>query len=219
MRDIDVGGAAMSEDATAPLLSRHKAELLTVVYERRLLPARILGAGIRLLASLRRKCQFASFGSGSSIQRPCFLVGAGRIRIGRRVAIWRGARLEALATRESGNAEIEIGDDTTIQPFAHIGAVKSVKIGKNVLIASNVYVADHDHSIMQLAEMDSARLQVIAAPVVIGDGTWLGEGVKILKGVRIGDGCIVGAGSVVTRDIPPGSVAAGVPARVIRGAL
>ena len=56
----------------------------------------------------------------------------------------------------------------------------------------------------------------MVAPVAIGDDVWLGARVIVLKGVTIGDGAIVGAGSVVTRDIPPWSIAGGQPAKVIR---
>lgn len=53
-------------------------------------------------------------------------------------------------------------------------------------------------------------------PVTIGNDVWIGDKVTILAGVEIGDGCIIGAGSVVTKSIPPYSIAAGVPARIIR---
>lgn len=53
-------------------------------------------------------------------------------------------------------------------------------------------------------------------PVIIGNDVWIGDKVTILPGVHIGDGCVIGAGAVVTRDIPPYSIAAGVPARVLR---
>lgn len=55
-----------------------------------------------------------------------------------------------------------------------------------------------------------------AKPVHIGNGCWIGAGVTVCPGVTIGDGCVIGAGSVVIRDVPPNSFAAGVPCRVIR---
>ncbi len=55
-----------------------------------------------------------------------------------------------------------------------------------------------------------------AKPIVIGNSCWLGGSVTVCGGVTIGDGCVIGAGSVVTRDIPPGYLAAGNPCRVIR---
>lgn len=125
------------------------------------------------------------------------------------------ARLEAL---NAGAKEpvIEIGSGTSIQPFVHLGAVLSIRIGRDCLFASHVYITDHDHDWRD--GRTPARLQpnVIAAPVVIGDGVWLGERVCVLKGVTIGDGAIVGAGSVVTKDIPPRCIAVGSPARVVK---
>jgi acetyltransferase-like isoleucine patch superfamily enzyme len=56
-------------------------------------------------------------------------------------------------------------------------------------------------------------------PTVLEDNVWLGAGVIVLKGVRIGRGAVVGAGAVVTRDVPAGSVVAGVPARMIKPTL
>ena len=60
---------------------------------------------------------------------------------------------------------------------------------------------------------------MIPAPIVLGKRVWIGSNSTILQGVTIGDNAVIGAGSVVTKDIPAGCIAAGVPARIIRNSL
>lgn len=88
-----------------------------------------------------------------------------------------------------------------------------VTIGDDCFIGPNVSIYTACHS-TDPVERNSRREW--AEPVTIGDNVWLGGGVTILPGVTIGDNVTVGAGSVVTRDIPGGSIAVGNPARVIR---
>jgi lipopolysaccharide O-acetyltransferase len=121
-----------------------------------------------------------------------------------------------------GKVCIEIGDNVEINDYVHIGAIDSVKIGNNVLIASKVYITDHDHgSYGRQGRHDSPlsapRDRALSfAPVAIEDNVWIGEFVSVLQGVTIGKGSIVGAMSVVTRDIPPNCIAVGAPAKVIK---
>ncbi|MCS6124076.1 DapH/DapD/GlmU-related protein [Shewanella baltica] len=113
------------------------------------------------------------------------------------------------------NAKLEIGDDVQINDNVHIACAEYIKIGKNTLIASKVYLTDHDH------DFTSDKLKPIdwplkSEPLIIGDNCWIGENVCILKGVSIGDGCIVGANAVVTKSFPNGVIIAGNPAKIIR---
>ncbi|MFN0159989.1 MAG: acyltransferase [Burkholderiales bacterium] len=111
---------------------------------------------------------------------------------------------------------------------ARVYCARSVTIGDYTLISDNVTVMDSD-----LHPRSASRRQTISddwangrfpdvytetpgAPVSIGKSVWIGYGSLILKGVSIGDGAIVGAGSVVTEDVPPWTIVAGNPARVIR---
>ena len=94
-------------------------------------------------------------------------------------------------------------------------AAQSVQIGQNVLIASNVSITDSDHVVEPV--MPTARNpKLVTRPVRIEDNCWLGQNVVVLKGVTVGRNSIVGASSVVTRSVPPRSVVAGNPARVIK---
>jgi len=138
------------------------------------------------------------------------------ISIGRQVNIRKGARLEAVGDLTSSCPKISIGDGTSAQFYFHCGAAESVIIGKNVLIAGRVYITDHDH-VFEDSDLPASLIDgLISSPVVIEDDVWLGEGCVILKGVRVGRRSVIGANAVVTRDVPPFSVAAGVPAKVIR---
>jgi acetyltransferase-like isoleucine patch superfamily enzyme len=94
-----------------------------------------------------------------------------------------------------------------------VAAAESVTIGNGVLIGSNVAIRDHDHGMAP----DSRRaLQpLVKAPVEIGDFVWLSQNVVVLKGATIGRNAVVGANAVVTRSVPEGAIAAGVPARQI----
>lgn len=88
-----------------------------------------------------------------------------------------------------------------------------VRFGDNVFIAPNCgfYTAGHPLE----AEIRNKGLEY-ARPITVGDNVWIGAQVCVLPGVTIGDNCVIGAGSVVTRDIPAGSVAVGNPCRVIK---
>ncbi|UUY06275.1 hypothetical protein LRS13_06765 [Svornostia abyssi] len=93
--------------------------------------------------------------------------------------------------------------------------VAPIAIGADCQIASRVQLLTAEHPVDPVprrAGWESAR------PITIGDNVWLGGGVIVCPGVTIGNDSVIGAGSVVTRDIPPGVVAVGNPARVIRGA-
>jgi len=88
-----------------------------------------------------------------------------------------------------------------------------VTIGDNCFIAPNVGIHTAGHPID--FERRNKGLEY-AYPIKIGDNVWIGAGVNILPGVTIGNNCVIGAGSVVNRDLPENSLAAGVPCKVIR---
>jgi len=109
-----------------------------------------------------------------------------------------------------------------INDYVHIGAINSVTIGNNVLIASKVFISDHNHGFYGIdgkhdhPDTIPKDRELSCAPVVIGDNVWIGEFVSVLPGVTIGDGSIIGSMSVVTKNIPPYSIAIGSPAKVIK---
>jgi len=115
-------------------------------------------------------------------------------------------------------SEITIGDHTGLSG-AVIYAAKSVSIGNHVRIGINTVIYDTDfHPLDWQARRDDNAPKVAVAPVVIEDDVWIGGNCIILKGVHIGRAAVIGAGSVVTCNVPQGTVWAGNPARFIKGA-
>ena len=88
-----------------------------------------------------------------------------------------------------------------------------VTFGKNVLVGPGCCIAPAAHPID--AEERNSGLE-FAKPIKIGDNVWIGANVSVMPGVSIGDNAVIGAGSVVTRDIPPDTVAFGSPCRAVR---
>jgi lipopolysaccharide O-acetyltransferase len=155
------------------------------------------------------------------IRRPIYVRGRLSMNLGDGLTTGVNVRLDAFAPR--GRAPVlHIGCHVQINDSVHIGAIEQVVIGDHTLIASRVFISDHNHGNYQTQdsasapEISPADRPLYSRPVRIGCNVWLGEQVCILAGVTVGDGAIVGANSVVTRDIPPNSIAVGNPARVIR---
>lgn len=104
----------------------------------------------------------------------------------------------------------------TIQDDAEVTIGNNCDFGPNVTIVTPVHPMIAEERREMLCSDGEKRRLCYAKPVHIGNDCWFGAGAIICPGVTIGDGCVIGAGSVVTRDIPPRSFAAGVPARVVR---
>jgi acetyltransferase-like isoleucine patch superfamily enzyme len=168
------------------------------------------------LFSLIVRGAFADYGKRSVLQLPIRLDGAQRITVGDDVFVGAGSWLQVLAGDGGDSPAIEIGDGTSIAGSCVLSAARSIRLGDRVLLARNVYVADHRHAFehSDRAVLDQGIEQV--APVSIGSGAWLGQNVVVGPGVRIGRGAVIGANSVVLDDVPDRSVAVGAPARVVR---
>lgn len=155
------------------------------------------------------------------VRFPIYVRGRSSMELGQGLTTGVNVRLDAFAPRGSPPV-LRIGCHVQINDSVHIGAIEQVVIGDHTLIASRVFISDHNHGSYQVADAESspsippANRPLSSRPVRIGRNVWLGEQVCILPGVTVGDGAIVGANSVVTHDIPPNSIAGGNPARVLR---
>lgn len=110
---------------------------------------------------------------------------------------------------------VVIGAFCQINPFTVIYGGSGVYIGDNVMIAPHCMIAAGDHDFRQLDRPIRFAGSLSKGPIVIEDNVWIGANCTITDGVRIGRDAVVGAGSVVTRDVAPFDIVAGVPARVI----
>lgn len=154
---------------------------------------------------------FGALGRGSVFQTPVKLDGTTRIFIGDEVQVGRGSWLQVI---EPGG-RLELGSRTSISGFLFASAASEVVLEEDVLLAQNVYIADHSHARADAALPIVEQGITDIAPVRIRRGAWLGHGVVVLPGVTIGVGAVVGANSVVRDDVPDHHVAVGAPARVI----
>jgi len=126
-----------------------------------------------------------------------------------------GVNHHVILRTQSEDAFIQIGNRVGMSGGA-ICAKKFVVIGDDVLIGSNVVIADNDfHPVDPLARR-SRESDIVAAGITIENNVWIGADVYVCKGVAIGENSVIGAKSVVTENIPPNCVAAGIPAKIIK---
>lgn len=154
------------------------------------------------------------------IRFPFYIRGAARISIGPRLTTGVGVRLQAVG-REP-HVVLRVGSRVQMNDYVHIAAAMEVSIGNDVLIASRVFISDHNHGgygrgdVTGAPEICPIDRELSCAAVRIEEKAWIGEQVCILPGVTVGRGSIVGAGAVVTKNVAPGVIVAGNPARVVK---
>jgi galactoside O-acetyltransferase len=144
---------------------------------------------------------------------------------GNQLRIGDNSIINASITFEERDGVVSIGDRCFIGRSDLI-CYRGIQIGDDVIISWGVTVVDHDSHAIDWSQRSGdvaawakgrkCWTDVMHAPITIEDKVWVGFGVSILKGVTIGEGSVIGACSVVTNDVPPYTVAAGNPARVIR---
>ncbi|MEP6729985.1 MAG: acyltransferase [bacterium] len=135
--------------------------------------------------------------------------------LGRNVTIGRSSIITCTGVLARIGNGIRIGDRSAIGAGSFIGGQGGVTIGNDVIMGPGVRIFSENHNYGSLDEPIRTQGETRLG-VTIDDDCWIGAGAMILDGVSIGTGCVIAAGAIVTRDIPPFTVAAGVPARVVR---
>jgi acetyltransferase-like isoleucine patch superfamily enzyme len=125
-----------------------------------------------------------------------------KIKIGRDSSV----AMDCFITGYDKGCAIQIGDNTVINRRCYLDGRSGVRIGNNVNVSHGVTLITLQH------DPRSLSFACIGGPVVIDDHAWIGMRAIILPGVHIGEGAVVAAGAVVTRDVAPYSIVAGVPA-------
>jgi len=135
----------------------------------------------------------------------------GRLSIGEQVLTEPGVWITV-----GPQASLTIGGGTFLNRNVMVAAIDRVEIGAHCMFANGCFITDGNH------RFDDPQMPVpwqgftSKGPTVIGDNVWAGANVVFTSGVTVGERCVIGANSVVTTDLPPHSIAAGAPARVIK---
>ena len=153
-----------------------------------------------------------------SMEEGCLIVALSKrgVIFGRRCTVGRFAHIATTNPLISEAGEgLRVGDGSNIGPYSFIGCSGYIEIGNNVMMGPRVNLLAEKHNADDPNQPMKAQ-GITRSFIRIGDDCWIGANATVLAGVTIGPGCIIAASAVVTKDVPPGCVVAGVPARIIR---
>ena len=156
----------------------------------------VVGKGVRI-------------GSGSEVSLGPAAARRGVIELGNFTHLEYGVLIHPYGGR------VALGRNVFIGPYTVIYGHGGVEIDDDTLISMHCRILSSNHTVAPVGT-DIRSQPDISLPTRIGRDVWLGAGVTVLGGVIIGDGCVIGAGAVVTKNLPPNSIAIGVPAQVMR---
>lgn len=161
----------------------------------------------------------AIVGSNPSILYPTDRIkGRKYIHLGNEVTVGRRAVL-TVWNEVSDAPSLKIGNGVSIGDDCHITVADNVIIGEGTLFGKKVTISDNSHGNISFRSMQIPPLERgigVKGGITIGRNVWVGDKVTILGNVTIGEGSIIGANSVVTKDVPAYSIAAGVPAKILK---
>lgn len=169
----------------------------------------------RVFHTVRQRSKFYKFGKNTLLSKNCFITGKGKLFIGNNSSILSHAVIETC----SQDSTIKIGDNVSLGEYCHITALSNISIGNGTLTGRFVLISDNSHGNTDGAENNIIPLHrtlTTKGGIIIGKNVWIGDKATILQNVNIGDGAIIAANAVVTKSVPPYSVVAGNPARIIK---
>ncbi len=156
------------------------------------------------------------------VKFPFYIFGARHITFGKGFVAGVNLRIEALSRVPDKKPSLIIGDFTKFNDNIHIGCISKIRIGSNTLLGSHILIEDHNHGVYKGEQVHDSpdippeKRKYSYADVEIGDNVWIGDQVCVLPGAKIGNGAVIGAMSLVNSEIPPHTMAAGIPAKVIK---
>jgi acetyltransferase-like isoleucine patch superfamily enzyme len=157
------------------------------------------------LAMIVYRMSLGELGKGSRVQPGVRFSVPKRVFIGRHCFIWRGVATSA----DGPSGVLRLDDRVEINASVHLDTSADIVIGEGALISEDAVIYTHDHG-------RDPRSEPIRINKKIGSDVWIGmRAVIMARCASIGDGAIVGAGAIVVRDVPPGAIVAGNPARIV----
>lgn len=140
------------------------------------------------------------------------------VRLGRNVSMGKGTIIVCTGVISNKGIGLSIGNYVGIGAQSFISCQGGIKIGNDVIIGPGLKIFSENHN-YKGADIPIRLQGENRRGVGIGNNCWFGANVTVLDGVTIGDGCVIAAGSVINKSVPPNSIAAGVPARIIKPRL
>jgi acetyltransferase-like isoleucine patch superfamily enzyme len=151
------------------------------------------------------------------IDPTCDIRGRDKMRFGNGVVVQNDCWLNIAYNNPDSPITIDIGEGTNIGRRCTISAANRIVIGKNVLLAPNVFIADTNHEYKHVGiPIMHQGITTHNNQVYIGDDTWIGINSVVVGNIRIGRHCVIGANAVVTKDLPDYCVAVGNPCRIVK---
>ncbi len=167
------------------------------------------------------KKQLKICGSGVGFHGVEQFLGGSKIELGNNIFFGKGLVLTAWEEYRGGGYDpsIKISNNCSFGMYCHITATNRIEIGEGCLTGKWVTITDNSHGrtdYESLVIRPVERMLYSKGPVIIGKNVWIGDKATILPGVNIGEGAVIAANAVVTKDVPPFAIVAGVPAKIIK---